>query len=967
MSGRRLPFGMIFSSSRGENSINFSTLGVGAHSRSIRNRVIRHVFNDPSLNYSSPDILCKPISGIELVINVSGTLILSEDYASGTFTVALNKAPLMDTKVLLVVNDPTEAEVSVNEIIFTPQNFYKPVTVTVTGKDDTIIDGTINTFVRISLFGEDAEKSKFVYVANEDNDGIEMLIITGVNNLRFDTDEGILSEHIVNFKMAYEPNVETIFNIVTNSANIISSTNTLVYDSTNWNISQPITFTLNKPDDNIAGGDITENITITYTDPELNNVTYTKIINVIFSDDDVLESNVNSGESFLYEDTTLAVDISLNKEPVSDVNLLIFSSDNTRVTVDPTNLIFTTENYNTEQRITLNGINNGIIDAPGTVDISLTFVGGGNENITYTSQKKFTVALYDAIKQILTESSAITMDEGSNLNFDISLSTRPLQNIRLDFTSASELKPITPLTFTNVNWNTPQTITLESNLSFSANDQTDILAITADADFGTINLPVTVRNVFNSINITFSNTTFDVEEGGLSNTFDLSLNSQPTDNVILSFVLSATGYNSSDLKFDNISDVTIAPANWNQPNTITLNYPNEDTIYNDISVNLNVIATSNDSDYNNLTKTILINLLNTGILVYELLFSNNNFDINEGSSDTFDLSLSSPPTSSVTLTFSFSAFDYSPSDLSFSTISDLTITTDDWNANKTITINYPDVDRYYNDISVNFNILTASTDTNYDAISKDLFINLYNIDIPLIDLSRNINVSVSDDGSGNKFYIDDDNDTTVEYAPTLTLHQGSAYRFTQDDTSNSSHQLRISETYDGIHSNGSEYFNGTKYKGTANSPEFTEFVVPTDNTLDKLYYYCVNHSGMGGNILLARITGDGLGYYFNVTVVDGVFYINGFSQGTIVLVPGVTYYFNQEDTSNYDHPIKFATVEDGTALVSEFEKWNIADNTGSAGSDLITYITIDAAYNGSNIFYACQNHTGMGGSIKYLR
>ena len=81
MSGRRLPFGMIFSSSRGEKPINFSTLGVGAHSRSVRNRVVRHVFNDPSLNYKSPDILCKPITGLELIIDVSGTLQLSEDYA----------------------------------------------------------------------------------------------------------------------------------------------------------------------------------------------------------------------------------------------------------------------------------------------------------------------------------------------------------------------------------------------------------------------------------------------------------------------------------------------------------------------------------------------------------------------------------------------------------------------------------------------------------------------------------------------------------------------------------------------------------------------------------------------------------------------------------------------------------------------------------------------------------------------
>ena len=61
MSGRRFPsFGMIFSSSRGEKPINFSTLGVGAHSRSIRNRVVRHVTR--SFTEQIPDIPAKPIA-----------------------------------------------------------------------------------------------------------------------------------------------------------------------------------------------------------------------------------------------------------------------------------------------------------------------------------------------------------------------------------------------------------------------------------------------------------------------------------------------------------------------------------------------------------------------------------------------------------------------------------------------------------------------------------------------------------------------------------------------------------------------------------------------------------------------------------------------------------------------------------------------------------------------------------------
>ena len=961
MSGRRLPFGMIFSSSRGEKPINFSTLGVGAHSRSIRNRVVRNVFNDPSLNYSSPEILCKPITGLELIIDVAGTLVLSEDYTSDTFTVRLNKAPVGDTTVSFVVNDTTEATLSINEYIFTPENFYKPVTVTVTGADDTLMDGTINTFVRISLVGEDEEKHKFVYVANQDNESTDLLTITGITNLRINANEGQSITQTVNFAMTSEPVSETVFNIDIQSTFITPSQNSIVFNAGDWNIAKPVVFTLNQPENNLASGDITEEIKV-----REDNINYLKTISVVFADNDVLESNVDSGEGLLYEDSSLTVDISLNKEPVNNVNLSVVSANTGRLSVAPPNLTFTPGNYSTPQTVTLSGVDNGTLDPPGTVDISLSFVSGGNNNVTYNSQKKFTVDLYDSIKQILTEFSTITMDEGTSLDFDISLSTRPVQNIGINLSTTSEFQPINPVSFTSANWNTPQTVVLQANQSNSANDQTDTLVLNAGPSFGTVNIPITVSNVNNSINITFSDASVNVNEGDASQTIDLSLNSQPSDSVTLSFNFTATGYNSSDLSFTPINDITLAPNDWNNTTQITVDYPDEDLIYNDVSVNLNVTASSNDTDYNTLARSVLINLFNTGI-IKDLTVSATEIDVQEGSNNTFDLSLSRLPTSSVTVTFTVSATGYSASDLSFADITDITFTTTDWNTDKSSSLNYPNIDRYYNDISVNLNASTTSTDNSYNGISKDLLINLYNTDVPLADLSRNFDVTVSNDGTSNKYYIDDDNDTTLEYAPTLTLHQGSAYKFSQDDNTNATHQLQISATDNGTHNSGTEYTLGTKYKGTASSPEFTEFVVPIDTTLDKLYYYCVNHGNMGGNLLLARDYNSGAGFYFNVTVAGSVFNINGLVQETVVLLPGITYYFDQSEGTNATHPIKFAATTDGITLATEVDKWTIGDNGGTAGTDLITSIEIASAYAAANIYYACQNHNGMGGSIKYLR
>ena len=100
-------------------------------------------------------------------------------------------------------------------------------------------------------------------------------------------------------------------------------------------------------------------------------------------------------------------------------------------------------------------------------------------------------------------------------------------------------------------------------------------------------------------------------------------------------------------------------------------------------------------------------------------------------------------------------------------------------------------------------------------------------------------VTVSNPGSGNKYYIDSSQQATV------TLIEGATYRFDQSDSSNSGHPLRFSTTSDGTHGGGTEFTSGVTTVGTpGSSGAYTEITVPTSTAT--LYYYCTNHSGMGG-------------------------------------------------------------------------------------------------------------------------
>ena len=99
-----------------------------------------------------------------------------------------------------------------------------------------------------------------------------------------------------------------------------------------------------------------------------------------------------------------------------------------------------------------------------------------------------------------------------------------------------------------------------------------------------------------------------------------------------------------------------------------------------------------------------------------------------------------------------------------------------------------------------------------------------------------------DGTTGNRYVIDG------EPFETVTLHRGSTYRFDVSDSSfgSNAHPFRFSSNEN--NSPSAAYTTGVTTSGDGGSAgAYVEIVVANDAP-DNLYYYCTNHSGMGGTI-----------------------------------------------------------------------------------------------------------------------
>ncbi len=381
------------------------------------------------------------------------------------------------------------------------------VTVTISGYEKTVLDTLVSTPRKLTFSSEKNQKSRPVTVgavhdADTSDDIVPLIFeatrgieteITDMVYVKIKDDDRLAEASLVLPKSITVPEGSSVpFNVSLSAAPTADVTvtisdfisqdlsyfpTTLTFTSLNYNTPQTITVSASE-DNNLINE--TETLTLTASGGGFDNVTGQVIVTV--KDDDTAEIKINPVAVSVQEGSSAPFNVSLSNEPSGEVTVTIPSFINYKdlLSRSPATLTFTSLNYNTPQPITVSASeDNNLINE--TETLTLTASGGGFDNVT--GQVIVTVK-DDDTAEIKINPVAVSVQEDNTADFNVSLSNGPSGEVVVtipSFTEHSDILSRSPptLTFTSLDFNTPQRVTVYASEDNNLINETETLTLTA--------------------------------------------------------------------------------------------------------------------------------------------------------------------------------------------------------------------------------------------------------------------------------------------------------------------------------------------------------------------------------------------------------------------------------------------------------------------------------------------------------
>jgi hypothetical protein len=276
---------------------------------------------------------------------------------------------------------------------------------------------------------------------------------------------------------------------------------------------------------------------------------------------------------------TAAFTVVLSAQPTSDVTVPVSSNDTSEGTVSTASLVFTSANWDVPQTVTVTGVDDVQID--GDVAYSIVLDPATSADLIFNGLDPTDVGVSNADNDVAGVTVApppvpTTTEAGGTAAFTVVLSAQPAGDVSFPVASNDVTEgtaSVVGVTFTSLDWNVPQTITVTGVDDFVVDGDVGYsIALGAttsvDPNFNAIDpADVALTNLDNDgAGVTVVPTTgLATDESGSTDSFTVVLTAQPASDVSIAI-------SSSDATEASAApaSLTFTSLNWNVPQTVTV-------------------------------------------------------------------------------------------------------------------------------------------------------------------------------------------------------------------------------------------------------------------------------------------------------------------------------------------------------------------------------------------------------------
>ncbi len=582
--------------------------------------------------------------------------------AATAVTITRNTEPTKPLIIHLTSSDATEAAVPIVATIPAGQT---AVTVNLDAIDDSILDGEQSVTIHATADGF-LGTSDTVRVNDDDQAGFTIVETDGNNVVSEDQ-----SVDTISVRLTAQTTSEVVIEVTSSDETEVTLDKAiLIFNSANWNLLQ--TVTLSGVNDVVTDGDQTTIITLRVNAAQSDTrfaAVNVQTVNVSTKDNDEAAFTIaQSGSKTEVSEagTTDTFTVTLAKQPLSDVVLVLASANAAEATIDKLTLTFTPTSWNTPQTVTVTGVDDLIVDGDQTTTIAVG-INSAQSDDKYDAlpPQQITVTTKDDDRAgfVIIESEQMTdiAEAGQVDEFLVVLSAQPLTNVVFQVSSSNQAEANADksiLTFTSTTWNQNQVVTVRAidDPKVDGNHVTqftvNVLTDQSDDKFdGVISQIVEVAIQDNDqpgFKVVETDGNTALSEDGITDTITVELTAQPVSQVILNVASS----NLAEVNVDH-QTLTFTSDTWNVPQTLRILAVDDPRIDGDQAIDVVLSGDSERSDINfqplaeRVVSVTVIDDDQAGLIITET--AGDTLVSETGTTDAFAVMLSAQPASDVVL------------------------------------------------------------------------------------------------------------------------------------------------------------------------------------------------------------------------------------------------------------------------------------------------------------------------------